>query len=107
MSFFDAYFRGARYDGHIFRVEFGSPSKFRQWFGDKPTPGAAVTAETPLKPGMMLLNERSGNRWRPVTVLELRPNGDVKIHFINWGNSWDTVVKRATLRLPPDESINQ
>ena len=72
----------------------------------KPAPGAVITTETPLKPGLVLVTERSGNRWRPVTVLDVLPNGDVKIHYINWADSWDEIVKRQALRFPPDESIN-
>jgi hypothetical protein len=41
-----------------------------------------------------------GNRWWTAEILELRPDGSVKIHYENYGDNYDEVLPREKLRLP-------
>jgi formylglycine-generating enzyme required for sulfatase activity len=59
----------------------------------------AVAAQTPLWLGMRLEAEWNGTWW-PAEVMEVRADGQVKIHYVNFGSNWDEVVPRSRLRFP-------
>lgn len=61
-----------------------------------------VTAETKLAPGMKAEAEWA-KRWLPVEILEVRPDGTVKIHWVGYSQGFDEAVPRTRLRLttPP------
>ena len=67
----------------------------------------AIRSKTELRRGMLLETERSGNRWRPVIVLDVLGNGKVKIHYFGWASSWDSEVERSKLRFPTGVSTDR
>ncbi|MDB5346969.1 MAG: peptidase and chymotrypsin/Hap [Schlesneria sp.] len=67
------------------------------------TPGKPVEKDSPLPSGTKLLAEWAG-KWLPVEVLESRPDGTVKIHWVGWGNNFDENLARSKLRFPEGET---
>jgi len=63
--------------------------------------GKAVTAETPLRVGMVLQVEWSGEWWA-ARIIGIQRDGQVKIHYLGWEPEWDEVVPRSRLQLDPD-----
>lgn len=63
-----------------------------------------VTAKTALKPGMKIEAEWAG-RYLPVTILQLAPDGRVKIHWDNYSRGFDQFVPRSRLRLPAGAAV--
>lgn len=66
------------------------------------TAANAVTAATPLARGAKLEAEWAG-KWLPVEVLEVLPNGTVKIHWTDYSDSFDEALPRSRLRLAPKQ----
>jgi hypothetical protein len=64
----------------------------------RPGNGKRVTARTELKVGDRLQAEQGGDWW-DAEIVELLPNGKVKVHYTGWDESWDEVVPRSRLRL--------
>lgn len=64
--------------------------------------GIPVTANTALCVGQRLRVESGGNWWAG-EVLELKPDGNVKIHYVGWDSTWDEVVPRTRLQLEPED----
>jgi hypothetical protein len=62
-----------------------------------------VLPQTQLKAGDHVLVEWSKS-WRKGQVLEILPNGHVKIHYVGWDAQWDEVVPRMRLQLPAEEA---
>jgi hypothetical protein len=62
--------------------------------------GGPVTAETALAPGAKVMAQW-GNNWWEAEVLAVQPDGRVKVHYTGWDASFDEVVPRERLRLPP------
>jgi hypothetical protein len=58
----------------------------------------AVTADTKLALNQVLQVEEFGE-WFAARVLELLPDGRVKIHYLGWGSMYDEVVPRSRLQL--------
>lgn len=71
--------------------------------GPHPVPSSdrPVTAATPLTAGDVVQVESAG-QWYPSDVLEILPDGQVKIHFRGWSSTFDEVVPRSRVQLPPD-----
>jgi serine/threonine protein kinase/S1-C subfamily serine protease len=67
------------------------------------TPGKPVDKDSPLPSGTKLLAEWAG-KWLPVEVLESRPDGTVKIHWVGWGNNFDENLARSKLRFPEGDT---
>jgi S1-C subfamily serine protease/serine/threonine protein kinase len=67
------------------------------------TPGKPVDKDSPLPVGTKLLAEWAG-KWLPVEVLESRPDGTVKIHWVGWGNNFDENLARTKLRFPEGDT---
>lgn len=71
------------------------------------TPGTVVSPGLPLEPsspisaGTRLAAEWSG-RWLAVDVLEIKPDGRIRVHWVGWGNNFDEDMDRARLRFPAD-----
>lgn len=61
-----------------------------------------VTDSTPLQIGMLLIVESTGSLY-PVEVLELDKSGQVKIHYVDWSDTWDELVPRSRLWVEPAE----
>lgn len=66
-------------------------------------PGKPVDKDSPLPAGTKLLAEWAG-KWLPVEVLESRPDGTVKIHWVGWGNNFDENLARSKLRFPEGDT---
>lgn len=62
--------------------------------------GQPVTESTFLEPGMAVQVEWEGSWWSG-KVLSVASNGDVKIHYVGWEDSWDEYVPRKRLRTAP------
>ena len=60
--------------------------------------GGPVTDDTPLEPGDKLFG-LWGSRWYDVEVVEVLGNGEVKIHYVDYSDSWDEPLPRSKLRL--------
>jgi hypothetical protein len=60
--------------------------------------GEIVTDEASIAVGDKLLAEWGGQWWK-VEVLETRADGQVKIHYEGWADTWDDWYPRAKLRL--------
>lgn len=65
------------------------------------TPGRTVENDTALSPGTRLVAEWTG-KWLPVDVLDVKPDGLVRIHWVGWANQFDEDVARTRLRFPAD-----
>ncbi len=63
--------------------------------------GKSVSSKTPLKISDVLQVE-SGGSWWACKIVGLENDGQVKIHYIGWANSWDEIVPRNRLQLDPD-----
>ena len=61
------------------------------------TPGKPVETDSPLEVGARLVGEWSG-KWQRVTVLALKDDGQVRIHWEGWSDQWDEDVPRSRLR---------
>lgn len=59
----------------------------------------AVTTDTPLQPGDEVLCSW-GPEWYRASVLEVKADGNVKIHWQNWDDFFDEDVPRSRLQLP-------
>ena len=55
----------------------------------------------------MRLEAKYGSQWLPVTVIEVMPNGQAKIHWDDYSSDWDEVIPRTQLRLPSKGNSNQ
>lgn len=64
----------------------------------EPAPQAALPNSTPLAPGMKL-EAFWGNQWLPVEVIEVQPDGQVKVHWDGYSAAFDEVLPRTRLRL--------
>lgn len=62
-----------------------------------------ITAKTPLTKGQKLEGEW-GSTWEPVTVLEVKNGGMVKVHWDGRPAAFDKVIPRSRLRLPAADS---
>lgn len=69
-------------------------------------PGQPVEGSTPLPAGTRLLAEWAG-KWLAVEVLEAKPDGKVRIHWVGWGNQFDEDLPRHRLRFPLGAKIPQ
>jgi hypothetical protein len=68
-----------------------------------PSTARVVTADTPLYVGQ-ILQFQDHTFWKPAEVLELLPDGQVKIHPRGWPTAvWDKAVPRDKLQLAPEE----
>lgn len=65
---------------------------------------APVSADTILKTGDRLQVEWHG-AWYPGEVMGLQENGDIKIHYAGWDDSFDEVVPRSRLMLGEPAAI--
>ncbi|MCH8173474.1 MAG: hypothetical protein IIA70_09250 [Proteobacteria bacterium] len=45
--------------------------------------------------------------WWKGRVLQLIPDGNIKIHYEGWGAEWDEVVPRTRLQLPVKETAKK
>lgn len=61
--------------------------------------GIALTAKTPIGPGLAV-EVLWGGQWWAAKVLDVKNNGDVSITYLGWDSRWDEVVPRTRLRLP-------
>jgi hypothetical protein len=61
--------------------------------------GKRVSPDTVLKVGERVLVEWNGSWWNG-QILELFPDGSVKIHYSGWDAEWDEVVPRTRLQMP-------
>src|SRR5262249_13580406 len=61
--------------------------------------GRPVLATTPLSAGQRVLVRWHGS-WFEGEVVEVQPDGRVKIHYADWDPFWDEVVPRSSLQLP-------
>jgi len=70
--------------------------------------GKAVVPKTQLEARDQVLVEWSDSWWKG-QVMEILPDGNVKIHYVGWYAEWDEVVPRSRLQIPvtdtakPDE----
>ncbi|MBS0201648.1 MAG: trypsin-like peptidase domain-containing protein [Planctomycetes bacterium] len=62
-------------------------------------PGDPVTADAKLMKGAKLVAEWAG-KWLPVEVLDAKPNGSVRVHWVGWGDQFDEDLPRSRLRFP-------
>jgi hypothetical protein len=60
--------------------------------------GQAVTATTKLKLRQTLQAESEGQMWA-ARILELQPDGFVKVHYLGWDAAFDDIVARYRLQL--------
>jgi hypothetical protein len=58
-----------------------------------------VTAATVLKKGQQL-ETQWGSKWWESQVIEVLPDGKVRVHYEGWSDNSDEVVARGRLRLP-------
>jgi len=65
--------------------------------------GWSIPAKMPLSKGMLLETERSGNRFRTISVIESLADGKVKVHYMDWGAE---TVARSTLRFPTGVTVD-
>ncbi len=68
-------------------------------------PGRAVENDTALSPGTRLAAEYAG-KWLPVDVLEIKPEGKVRVHWVGWSNQHDEDLERTRLRFSADNNTN-
>jgi hypothetical protein len=61
-----------------------------------PSTAVRVEADTPVEKGIKLACNWA-SRWEPVTVLEVHDDGTVRIHWDNYGSSWDGDISRDCL----------
>ncbi len=65
-----------------------------------------VQADMELTQGMRVVARRHPNfRWQASEVVEVKPNGDVTVHFLQLPSAFDKVIPKTQLRLslPPDQ----
>lgn len=62
-------------------------------------PGAPIDPEADLEAGAKLVAEWNG-KWLPVKVLEASSDGDVKVHWEGYADSFDEELPRTRLRHP-------
>ena len=67
------------------------------------TPGRPVEADSTLSAGTKLAAEFSG-KWLPVEVLEVKPDGKVRVHWVGWANQFDEDMDRSRLRFLQDNA---
>jgi sRNA-binding protein len=67
--------------------------------------GRAVSATTPLELKQVLQVE-SGRTWWAARVIDLLPDGRVKIHYLGWSAASDEIVPRSRLQLD-DQAIEK
>ena len=79
--------------------ERGAAGNIAQAPGAAMQPGKSVEKEMALPVGTRLVAEWAG-KWLPVDVLQLMPNGNVRIHWVGWANQFDEEVARTRLRFP-------
>ena len=65
--------------------------------------GISVTKDTPLDKGMRLQAQLWNGQWYIAEVLDVLPNGRVKVHYLGHHPKWDMDVKRKALQLLPNE----
>jgi hypothetical protein len=61
-----------------------------------------VGETTRLFEGQILLANDTG-AWYPAEIVELMPDGQVRVTFRGWGNARDKAVPRSRLQLAPDD----
>ncbi|MBN2527002.1 MAG: hypothetical protein JXR76_11465 [Deltaproteobacteria bacterium] len=70
--------------------------------GKKPIAGPIstieVTAETPVKAGQKL-HVKWGENWYRGKAMQVGSNGEITVHYEDWGDNYDEVVPRERLRL--------
>ena len=66
-------------------------------------PGNPVAANTKLAVGTKLVAEWAG-KWLPVEVLEVKANGNVRIHWVGWADQFDEDLPRTKLRFPASDA---
>jgi hypothetical protein len=76
------------------------PLSMPTWYTsmDRMLHGRPVTAETPLRPGDTVQAEWHG-AWWPAEVVEVRPDGAVRVRYPGWGDHWNETVPRTRLAL--------
>jgi beta-lactamase regulating signal transducer with metallopeptidase domain len=67
-----------------------------------PSTGRAVAADTALFVGQIVQVQDSG-AWYAADVLELLDDGQVRIHFRGWSDTWDKAVPRGQIQLAPED----
>lgn len=65
--------------------------------------GKPVSSKAQLKAGDRVLVEWRDTWWKG-EVLEVLPDGDVKIRYVGWDAQWDEVVPRKRLQHPAQEA---
>jgi len=63
--------------------------------------GRPVEPDTAITPGTRLLAEWTG-KWLAVDVLEVKPDGKIRIHWVGWADQFNEDVDRSRLRFPAD-----
>lgn len=63
------------------------------------SPGKPVEPDSSLEVGSKLVCEWAG-KWQQVTILSLKDNGQVRVHWEGWSDQWDEDVDRSRLRFP-------
>ncbi len=79
--------------------ERGAAGNIAQAPGAAVLPGKSVEKETALPVGTRLVAEWAG-KWLPVDVMQIMPNGNVRIHWVGWADQFDEEVARTRLRFP-------
>jgi hypothetical protein len=72
------------------------------------SPGRAVPATTKSVPAVPAgdiavgtrLEALWGSQWYPVEVLAIKPNGQIRIHYVGYSDTWDADVDKSKLRPP-------
>jgi large subunit ribosomal protein L7/L12 len=70
--------------------------------GTTPVPAdlLPIVSDTPLVKGTPVKAEWAG-QWSDVTILDVRADGKVRIHWDNYGSAWDEDRERSTLLIAP------
>jgi len=63
------------------------------------SPGKSVEPDSTVEIGSKLVCDWAG-KWQQVTVLSLKENGQVRVHWEGWSDQWDEDVDRSRLRFP-------
>jgi hypothetical protein len=74
------------------------PGPLRTGGPNNASAGKPVRATTALAAGDQVQIEQYGAWWTG-EVLEVRPDGRVKVRYVGWGSDWDEVVPRSRLCL--------
>ncbi len=61
--------------------------------------GQSVLEDTSLKPGDRVIAWWNGDWWK-AEVIEVHPDGKIKVHYTGWDSQWDEVLERDRLQLP-------